>query len=156
MNLSCHKGTTNNFTGTWNALGQQLTEEKVLKAVTTLAENKINITNFIIDDNWQSIDYCGHGQFQHGWVEFEAEREAFPHGLKHMVNLIREKHPSIQHVAVWHAILGYWGGLSAEGKLAKTYKTVEVVSSVKRPRWQIYILMNIGILCSCLKLCDSD
>jgi hypothetical protein len=113
--------------GTWNALGQRLTEEKVLKAVTTLAENNINITNFIIDDNWQSIDYKGHGQFQHGWVEFEAEREAFPKGLKHMVNLIREKHPSIQHIAVWHAILGYWGGLAPDGKIAKTYKTVEVV-----------------------------
>lgn len=112
---------------TWNALGQRLTEEKVLKAVTTLAENKINVTNFIIDDNWQSIDYRGHGQFQHGWVEFEAEKEAFPKGLKHMVNLIREKHPSIQHIAVWHALLGYWGGLSPDGKIAKTYKTVEVV-----------------------------
>jgi hypothetical protein len=100
---------------------------QILNAVTTLAENNINITNFIIDDNWQSIDYRGHGQFQHGWVEFEAERNAFPQGLKHMVQSIREKHPSIQHVAVWHAILGYWGGLSPDGKLANSYKTVEVV-----------------------------
>lgn len=114
-------------TGTWNALGQRLTEEKVLNAVTLLAKNKINITNFIIDDNWQSIDYRGHGQFQHGWVEFEAEREAFPKGLKPMVQRIRELHPSIQHIAVWHAILGYWGGLSPDGRLAKTYRTVEVV-----------------------------
>lgn len=112
---------------TWNALGQRLTEEKILNAVTILAQNNINITNFIIDDNWQSIDYRGHGQFQHGWVEFEAERQAFPQGLKHTVQLIREKHPSIQHIAVWHAILGYWGGLSPDGKLASTYKTVEVV-----------------------------
>jgi len=79
-----------------------------------------------MDDNWQSIDYRGLGQFQHGWIEFEAEREAFPNGLKHVVSRIREKHSSIQHVAVWHAILGYWGGLSPDGKLAKTYKTVEV------------------------------
>jgi len=113
--------------GTWNALGQRLTEDKVLKAVETLAEYKINVTNFIIDDNWQAIDYRGHGQYQHGWNEFEAEREAFPKGLKHTVNLIREKHPSIQHVAVWHAILGYWGGLAPDGKIANTYKTVEVV-----------------------------
>jgi len=113
--------------GTWNALGQKLTEEKVLKAVDTLAENKINVTNFIIDDNWQSIDYRGHGQFQHGWNEFEAEPNAFPNGLKHLVSRIREKHPSIQHIAVWHAILGYWGGLSPDGKLARTYKTVQVV-----------------------------
>jgi len=112
---------------TWNALGQRLTEEKILKAVDTLAEKQINVTNFIIDDNWQSIDYKGQGQFQHGWLEFEAERNAFPKGLKHTVDLIRKKQPSIQHVAVWHALLGYWGGISPEGKIAEDYKTVEVV-----------------------------
>ncbi|TGO35100.1 hypothetical protein BHYA_0170g00120 [Botrytis hyacinthi] len=112
---------------TWNALGQRLTEDKILEAVDILAENKINVTNFIIDDNWQAIDYKGHGQFQHGWIEFEAEREAFPNGLKHTISLIRQKQPSIQHVAVWHAILGYWGGLAADGKIAETYKTVEVI-----------------------------
>lgn len=47
--------------------------------------------------------------------------------MKHTVEKIREKHPSIQHIAVWHAILGYWGGLDPEGKIAKSYKTVEVV-----------------------------
>lgn len=113
--------------GTWNALGQRLNEEKILKAVETLAANKINITNFIIDDNWQDIDYRGHGQFQHGWNSFQAEPKEFPNGLKHLVNQIREKHSSIQHIAVWHALLGYWGGIAPEGKLAKTYKTIVVV-----------------------------
>jgi hypothetical protein len=47
--------------------------------------------------------------------------------LKHTVSRIREKHPSIQHIAVWHAILGYWGGLAPDGKIAQTYKTVDVV-----------------------------
>ncbi|PQE06033.1 raffinose synthase Sip1 protein [Rutstroemia sp. NJR-2017a BBW] len=112
---------------TWNALGQRLTEEKILNAVEILAKNKINVTNFIIDDNWQAIDYRGHGQFQHGWIEFEAEPKAFPNGLKHTVSLIREKQPSIQHVAVWHALLGYWGGLAPDGKIAAAYKTVDIV-----------------------------
>lgn len=103
-----------------------MTEDKIVKAVEILAENKINVTNFIIDDNWQSIDYLGDGQFQHGWIEFEAERTNFPKGLKHTISLIREKQPSIQHIAVWHALLGYWGGLAPDGKLAKTYKTVVV------------------------------
>lgn len=93
----------------------------------TLAANNINITNLIIDDNWQSLDYRGHGQFQHGWVEFEADRKTFPSGLKHTVSRIRDKHHHIQHVAVWHALMGYWGGLAPDGKIAQTYKTEEVV-----------------------------
>lgn len=104
-----------------------MTEEKVLNVVEQLAHHKINVTNFIMDDNWQDIDYRGHGQFQHGWNSFQAEPKAFPNGLKHTVDLIRKKHPSIQHVAVWHALLGYWGGLSPDGKIAKTYRTVNVV-----------------------------
>ncbi|KAK1853305.1 raffinose synthase sip1 [Colletotrichum chrysophilum] len=112
---------------TWNALGQRLTDEKVFDAVDKLAENNIKVTGLIIDDNWQTIDYRGHGQFQHGWCEFEAEPKAFPKGLKATVAHIREKHPHIQHIAVWHALLGYWAGISPEGKIAKEYKTVEIV-----------------------------
>ncbi|GJC85070.1 putative galactinol--sucrose galactosyltransferase 6 [Colletotrichum liriopes] len=103
--------------------------EKVFDAVDKLAENNIKVTSLIIDDNWQTIDYKGHGQFQHGWVEFEAEPKAFPQGLKATVSHIRQKHPHIQHIAVWHALLasGYWAGISPDGKIAQQYKTIDVV-----------------------------
>lgn len=115
------------LSGTWNGLGQRLTEEKVYKAVDILAQHKINITNLIIDDNWQDLDYRGEGQFQHGWSSFEADPETFPDGLRALTSNIRMKHPNIQHIAVWHALWGYWGGIDPTGKLAKEYKTVEAV-----------------------------
>ncbi|KAF4504243.1 hypothetical protein G6O67_008419 [Ophiocordyceps sinensis] len=95
---------------TWNALGQKLSEDKVLHAVQKLAEHEINITSLIIDDNWQSIDYKG------------------------LVSRIRQQCPGIQHIAVWHALLGYWGGISPEGKIAQTYRTVEAVCKDSRRR----------------------
>lgn len=112
---------------TWNGLGQRLTDEKIYNALNQLSSANINITNLIIDDNWQSLDYAGHGQFQYGWNEFEADRNTFPNGLKATVSKIRKEHPNIQHVAVWHAIMGYWGGLSPDGHLAKTYDSIRVV-----------------------------
>lgn len=111
---------------TWNALGQDLTDEKVFNAVDKLAENNINITSLIIDDNWQDIDYTHESQFQRGWKSFEADPKTFPKGLKETVTRIRSKHPNIQHIAVWHALLGYWGGIHAGSKLDQTYKTVLV------------------------------
>ncbi|KAH6650572.1 glycoside hydrolase superfamily [Chaetomium tenue] len=111
---------------TWNSLGQKLTEEKVLKALDTLAENNIRISNLIIDDNWQDIDYRGDGQWQYGWNDFEAEPKAFPRGLKALVSDIRSKHKNIRYIAVWHALLGYWGGLSPSGPLTKRYDTIQV------------------------------
>lgn len=57
---------------TWNALGQRLTDEKVLNAVDELTKHNIKVTSLIIDDNWQNIDYRGDGQFQYGWNDFEG------------------------------------------------------------------------------------
>ncbi|CAK7246039.1 MAG: hypothetical protein STHCBS139747_007661 [Sporothrix thermara] len=115
---------------TWNALGQNLSEDKIVAAVDELARQGIRIANLIIDDNWQSIDRAHpDGQFQYTWTRFEADPQQFPNGLKHAVQRIRTLHPTIEHVAVWHALLGYWGGLTpaaAGGDLARAYAHVVV------------------------------
>ncbi|KFX96760.1 hypothetical protein V490_03157 [Pseudogymnoascus sp. VKM F-3557] len=113
---------------TWNGLGQNLTEEKIFNAVDTLAANNINISNLIIDDNWQSVETPAgsENQFQQTWLEFEANPAGFPDGLKHTITNIRSRHPNIQHIAVWHSLIGYWAGISPNGKIARDYKTVVV------------------------------
>ncbi|KAI1459461.1 glycoside hydrolase family 36 protein [Annulohypoxylon moriforme] len=112
---------------TWNALGRELTEENIINAVKGLAKDQINISSLIIDDNWQDLDYSDPEDYhRHTWKGFEAEPKAFPHGLKDTVSRIRLAHPAIENVAVWHALLGYWGGISPSGNLAKSYKTVEL------------------------------
>ncbi|KAG5980311.1 hypothetical protein E4U55_004159 [Claviceps digitariae] len=116
---------------TWNSLGQQLSEKSLLIAVEELAKNEIHITNLITDDNWQSIDRAGHDQSQYGLVEFEADPHAFPSGLGNLVKSIRKLHPDIRHVLVWHALFGYWGGISPNGAIAATYKTSIVAQSSK-------------------------
>ncbi|RDI84867.1 hypothetical protein Vi05172_g4892 [Venturia inaequalis] len=111
---------------TWNSLGQDLTEDKIYAALDSLEKNDIKITNLIIDDNWQSLDNEGMNQIYRGMTEFEANKKGFPQGLAHTVSKIRKDHPSIQHIAVWHALMGYWGAIAPEGKLAKEYKTLKI------------------------------
>lgn len=89
------------------------------------------VTNLIIDDNWQSLDNHGESQFQRGWTDFDANKQGFPKGLKHTAAKIRDDHPNIQHIAVWHALFGYWGGVSPTGNIAKNYKTRLVRKSDK-------------------------
>lgn len=110
---------------TWNGLGQNLTESKIDVALDSLQKEGINISNLIIDDNWQSLS-DGDTQFEKAWMEFDANKAGFPRGLKATVTDIRKKHPQINHIAVWHAILGYWGGIAKDGKIAKEYKTITV------------------------------
>lgn len=113
---------------TWNSLGQALTKEKILSGLDSLVENDIHISTLIIDDNWQSLDGIQGEitQFQRGWKEFEATTDCFPDGLKAGIAEIRSKHPQVRDIAVWHALLGYWGGISPHGSLAKKYKTIEI------------------------------
>ncbi|PYH92320.1 glycoside hydrolase [Aspergillus ellipticus CBS 707.79] len=115
---------------TWNGLGQDLTEEKILRGLDSLKSHGIKIANLIIDDNWQTLDEAD-SQFKRGWREFEGNPDAFPEGFKQTIQSIRQNHPNIEHIAVWHAILGYWGGISEEGELAKKYKTKRV--QIKEP-----------------------
>ena len=108
---------------TWNGLGQDLTEDKLMHALQALKDSGITVSNLIIDDNWQSLDNKAESQFRRGWTRFDANKEGFPGGLEQTTSLIREKFPNIEHIAVWHALLGYWGGISPDGELAKNYKT---------------------------------
>ncbi|KAK3117659.1 hypothetical protein LTR53_000788 [Teratosphaeriaceae sp. CCFEE 6253] len=110
---------------TWNGLGQNLTADKIYAALDSLDNEGIRITNLIIDDNWQSLS-TGDSQFKRGWTEFEANKEGFPEGLKATTAEIRKRHPNVNHIAVWHAILGYLGGVAPDGGIAKKYKTIQV------------------------------
>ncbi|PLB54563.1 glycoside hydrolase [Aspergillus steynii IBT 23096] len=111
---------------TWNGLGQNLTEEKLLGALKSLKDNGIKISNLIIDDNWQALDSDARPQFKRRWTQFEANPDAFPRGLKHTIEKIRESHPNVDHIAVWHALFGYWGGIAPNSELTANYKTKEV------------------------------
>ncbi|KAI7197876.1 glycoside hydrolase [Hortaea werneckii] len=110
---------------TWNGLGQALTADKIHTALDSLSSNNINITNLIIDDNWQSLSQ-GDTQFKRAWQDFEATPDGFPMGMKAFTSEVRKRHPNVNHIAVWHAILGYWGGVDPNGKIGQKYKTVEV------------------------------
>ena len=121
---------------TWNALGQNLTGDKVLNAVNTLSKNNINISTLLIDDNWQTLgpmslstDINTCDPFHRGFASIPAN-SSFPGGLKALVASVRKQHPHIAHVGVWHALFGYWGGIAPNSPLAHTYKTHEVSTNV--------------------------
>ncbi|KAI9662662.1 MAG: hypothetical protein M1831_002705 [Alyxoria varia] len=105
---------------TWNALGRDLTEQRLLDCVKTLREHKVPVSSLIIDDNWQSLDE------DRRWTRFEANRDGFPQGLNSTVAKIGEQHPGITTIGVWHALFGYWNGVSPDGEIARTYATRKV------------------------------
>lgn len=112
---------------TWNGLGQDLSQDKILQGLKHLQEAGIDITNLIIDDNWQSLDNAGSNQVQRGWKDFDADKSYFPDGLKGLTSSIRSAHPLIENIAVWHGLIGYWGGFSDRGDIADRYLVRQVM-----------------------------
>ncbi|KAI5296400.1 hypothetical protein KEM52_002973 [Ascosphaera acerosa] len=113
---------------TWNGLSQNLTSENLYAGLKSLRDSGIKISNLIIDDCWQAVDHRADKPYSlRRAVDFEADPVFFPEGLKETVSRIRKENPQIENVSVWHALMGYWNGISPEGKLAKKYKTNTVV-----------------------------
>ena len=104
---------------TWNSLGRELTQDRVLDALQDLHDKGVFVSTVIIDDNWQSLDA------KRRWDKFEAN-EHFPNGLKGLTSEIRRRFKHIAHIAVWHAIVGYWEGVSPDGWIASNYKCTTV------------------------------
>lgn len=104
---------------TWNSLGRELTADRVLDALQDLHDKGIKISTVIIDDNWQTLDS------ENRWDRFEANKN-FPRGLIGLTSEIKIRFKNIQHIAVWHAKIGYWGGISPTGWIAAQYKTTTI------------------------------
>jgi len=104
---------------TWNSLGREISENRILEALHDLESNNICISTLIIDDNWQSLDN------QRRWDDFEANAN-FPHGLSGLTARIRGRFRNIKHIAVWHSIIGYWEGISPGGSIASNYKCTTI------------------------------
>ncbi|KPI42247.1 putative galactinol--sucrose galactosyltransferase 6 [Cyphellophora attinorum] len=111
---------------TWNGLGQDLTRARLLDGLKTLAAQGVKFNTLLIDDNWQSLGKTGLDFSEpgfRGWSRFEANEEGFPGGLGSVITEIKKRYPWIQYVGVWHALLGYWGGLSHDTEFTSNYKT---------------------------------
>ncbi|KAK9364011.1 glycoside hydrolase superfamily [Lipomyces starkeyi] len=99
---------------TWNSMGIEVSLDKVMKALQELHDRGIRVGIVILDDGWQVTN--GKRQL----MQFDAN-DRFPGGLKHTVSTIKSTFPYIKHVAVWHALLGYWNGIAPDGELGKQY-----------------------------------
>lgn len=113
---------------TWNGLGPDLTEGKVLQALEVLEDHGVSISTLLIDDNWQTLaptELDFGNPFWRGFADFKPT-EGFPNGLDGMIRRVKKEHPLISDIGVWHALFGYWGGLAKEGWIVDNYETFDV------------------------------
>ena len=91
---------------TYNALLQDVGEERLLKIEKYFAENGAKIKFIIADDGWHTHE----GNFL---ASFYADREKYPQGLKHTIDILKKDY-GLEKFFCWHAYNGYWQGVKCE------------------------------------------
>lgn len=122
--------------GTWDAFYLKVNPNGVRDGVKCLAEGGCPPGLVLIDDGWQSIchdaDDPSHGvegtdrtsageqmpcrliEFEENlkFREYKSQRDGrCERGLGAFVRDLKEEFKCVEHVYVWHTLLGYWGGL---------------------------------------------
>ena len=93
----------------WDAFYTDVTEDKLRQKADEFIEKQVPVKWMLIDDGWFSAQ-------DKMLYDFAPDKVKFPHGFKNMIHDIREK-SDIKWFGIWHALGGYWGGISPESDL---------------------------------------
>ena len=95
---------------TWDAFYSEVSHDKVRQGLESFRKGGVEPRMLILDDGWLSIEHCPSGEMR--LTAFQAN-EKFGHTLKPTVKMAKEEF-KIRQFLVWHAVVGYWGGVSKE------------------------------------------
>ncbi|MCS7003744.1 MAG: hypothetical protein NZM38_00290 [Cytophagales bacterium] len=99
---------------TWNAMYDQMSEEKIIQAIDFFCKNDFPIGNLLIDDGWLDM------QPERKLYSFRPEKSRFPNGFQNMIFRLK-KEKGLRNVGVWHTLNAYWKGLHPKGELYAQY-----------------------------------
>lgn len=124
---------------TWDSFYDAVREEDIQAGLESFNKGGFVPRVVILDDGWQSVEeYNGRGEWK--LTSFKPNKK-FGYSLKNTINTAKKEY-GVEKFFVWHAILGYWGGIdtfSDEMKkysptISKAYHTDEI-KEVNPTRW---------------------
>lgn len=128
---------------TWDAFYTDVNSDGVKQGLESFESGGISPKFVIIDDGWQSVakdstsadckadntanfaNRLTHIKENYKFQKDGKEGERIENpalGLQHIVSYMKEKHAT-KYVYVWHAITGYWGGVSSGVKEMEQYES---------------------------------
>jgi raffinose synthase len=93
---------------TWDAFYKDVSADKVETGLQSFADIGVAPRLLILDDGWQSWERAASGEER---LTSLAPNARFGGDLTALVRLAKSRY-GVQRFLVWHALLGYWGGLS--------------------------------------------
>lgn len=92
---------------TWDAFYHTVDPDKIRQGLASFAEIGIEPRFLVLDDGWQSTQQTANGEER--LTSFSANQQ-FDHDLKTIVDVAKNEF-LVRKFLVWHALLGYWGGV---------------------------------------------
>ncbi|PIA42355.1 hypothetical protein AQUCO_02000068v1 [Aquilegia coerulea] len=144
---------------TWDAFYQNVTQEDVEDGLKSLYLGGAAPKFVIIDDGWQSVGSDPVKLRNDGKSEPSLrltgirENDKFKNkedptvGIESIVNIAKKKY-GLKYVYVWHAITGYWGGVSPdveEYESSIKYSTGSNGVVMNDPTWKVDPLVEHGL-----------
>lgn len=101
---------------TWNALGIDVSGDKIYEGIESFGNYKPKF--FLLDDGWQSTnnEYGGQGEWK---LSSFDPKPGFD--LKEIVDKCKNIY-DVKSFYVWHATMGYWGGVDPKSPEMKKFK----------------------------------
>ncbi len=95
---------------TWDAFYRDVSAKKVTAGLESFAAGGVEPRWMILDDGWQSVKTMPTGEER---LMSLSPNERFGGDLGPLVRLAKERF-RVRRFFVWHALMGYWGGLDEE------------------------------------------
>lgn len=105
---------------TWDAFYHDVSADKVKAGLESFAAGGVEPRWMILDDGWQSVKPSPTGEVR--LVSLDPN-EKFGGNIGPLVRLAKEKF-RVKQFIVWHALMGYWGGIDEETLAAYAPRTV--------------------------------
>jgi raffinose synthase len=97
----------------WNALGYDVTAEKLVAVAKGFYEQGFPLKFMLIDDGWLTVD-------DEKLVAFQPDEKKFPGGFRPLVEELKKY--GVEHLGVWHTLNGYWEGIKKDTELYNRFK----------------------------------
>ncbi|KAL8189600.1 hypothetical protein R6Q57_029166 [Mikania cordata] len=147
---------------TWDAFYQDVNQEGVESGLKSLADGGTPAKFMIIDDGWQSVGSDDKKIEESQPLmrltgikendKFQSEDDPTL-GIKNIVDIAKNTY-GLKYVYVWHAIVGYWGGVRPEAEGMKEYGSLmkhPIASEgiiANDPLWKtdMLVLQGLGLM----------
>ncbi|KAJ3027567.1 UNVERIFIED_CONTAM: hypothetical protein HDU68_003603, partial [Siphonaria sp. JEL0065] len=101
---------------TWNSCYKNVSEANIISGLNNFKKHQIPIDWLLIDDGWQNVE-------KDKFLSFGFNKK-FSSGPSLISNLKKEF--NLSQIAVWHSLVGYWGGIHPNNSLASSYDIREI------------------------------